>query len=228
MIRLLKRLCLLVVALLLLLQCWIFSSLWWWRSHPVQTTMFMRSYYYQHSHPHLRHQWRDSEQISDHFKRAVLAGEDSRFLSHHGFDWQGMLFASQRNLQQGQIVAGGSTISQQLAKNLFLFNQRSYWRKAQEAIATIMMEAMWSKSRILEVYCNSVELGDGIYGVEAASRYYFHTSAQHLSQQQAIKLAALLSNPKYFQQHPQDSKYLARQRFIQKYIQSRQLPTAQS
>ena len=224
MFRLLKKLLLWVLAVVVLIQVWIFASLLWWRSHPVQSTMFMRSYYFSHDDPHLKHSWRDADQISNHFKRAVITAEDGRFVKHHGFDWQGMLDAAQRNAKDGTVVAGGSTISQQLAKNLFLFNQRSYVRKAQEAIATLMMESLWSKSRILEVYINSVEFGEGIYGVEAAAQYYFNRSAKNLSKQQAIKLAAMLPNPRYYQQHPQDKRYVARQRFIQRYIGSSQIP----
>ncbi|KAA8735436.1 monofunctional biosynthetic peptidoglycan transglycosylase [Acinetobacter qingfengensis] len=224
MIKFLKCIVLTLIAVILLIQIWIFTSLFWWRTHPVETTMFMRTYYYTTTEPHLYHEWRDYNQINDHFKHAVVAAEDGRFLQHHGFDWDGMLNAAQRNTQKGEVVAGGSTISQQLAKNLFLFNQRSYIRKAQEAVATFMMERMWSKQRILEVYMNSVELGDGIYGVEAASRRYFGKSAKNLSKDQAIKLAAMLPNPKYYQKHPEDSRYKFRQRFIQKYIRYSHIP----
>lgn len=215
---------LVLVCFVLFIQIWIFSSLLWWRTQPVETTMFMRTYYYTTSDPKLYHEWRDYDQISDQFKRAVVAAEDGKFLSHHGFDWDGVMFAVNRNEKNGEVVAGGSTISQQLAKNLFLYNERSYIRKGQEAIATWMMERMWSKQRILEVYMNSVELGNGIYGVEAASRHYFGKTAKNLSRDQAIRLAAMLPNPKYYQDHPEDRRYQFRKRFISKYINYAHIP----
>lgn len=213
-----------LILVFVLVQVWIFTSLLYWRSHPVETTMFMRIYYYSSDEPHLHHQWRDYNRISSHFKRAVVAAEDAHFIDHHGFDFDGMINAAERNAKAGEVVAGGSTISQQLAKNLFLFNRRSYIRKGEEAIATWMMEKLWTKQRILEVYMNSVELGDGIYGVQAASRYYFGRNADQLTREQAIKLAAMLPNPKYYQQHRRDSKYLYRQRFISKYIRYARIP----
>ena len=121
-------------------------------------------------------------------------------------------------------MAGGSTISQQLAKNLFLFNQRSFVRKGQETIATFMMERMWSKQRILEVYLNSVEFGENIYGVEAASRYYFGKSSKSLTREQASFLAAILPNPKYYQQHKNDKRIKNRQQMIQRYMRYADVP----
>ena len=222
----LTRIILAIVSIVLLIQIWIFASLWWWKDRPVESTMFMRTYYLSHltSDEKLYHQWKDSDQISNHFKRAVITAEDGRFLQHNGFDWNGMLNALEKNTEKGNVVAGGSTISQQLAKNLFLYNKRSYLRKGQEAIATWMMERMWSKHRILEVYVNSVELGNGIYGVEAASKYYFGKSANNLSQEQAIKLASMLPNPKYYQHHPNDGRMKSRQKMIRKYISHTRLP----
>lgn len=121
-------------------------------------------------------------------------------------------------------MAGGSTISQQLAKNLFLVNKRSFVRKGQEAVATWMMERMWSKERILEVYLNSIEFGDNIYGVEAAAKHYFGKTAQSLTRDQAIFLAAILTNPKYFQDHRNSSALNARKRMIQRYMRYAELP----
>ena len=135
-----------------------------------------------------------------------------------------MQHALERNKDKGKVVAGGSTISQQLAKNLFLFNKRSFVRKGQEAIATWMMERVWSKQRILEVYLNSVEFAENIYGVEAASQYYFGHSAQNMSREQAAFLAAVLPNPKYYQDHRNDRKLQYRKRLILKYMRSSQIP----
>lgn len=222
----LMRMILVIVSIVLLIQIWIFASLWWWKDHPVEATMFMRTYYMSNlnTDAKLYHQWKDSDEISDHFKRAVITVEDGRFLQHNGFDWDGMLTALKRNEKKGTVVAGGSTISQQLTKNLFLYNKRSYFRKAQEAIATWMMERMWSKHRILEVYVNSVELGEGIFGVEAASKFYYGKSAKNLTKDQAIKLAAMLPNPKYYQHHPNDAHMRSRQKMIHKYISHTRLP----
>ena len=217
------RALLMVVSLVLLVQLWIFSSLVWWRTHPVESTMMMRLDYWSDSQP-IKHQWRDYDDISDYFKHAIIAAEDAKFLHHKGFDWEGMQHALERNKDKGKVVAGGSTISQQLAKNLFLFNKRSFVRKGQEAIATWMMERVWSKQRILEVYLNSVEFAENIYGVEAASQYYFGHSAQNMSREQAAFLAAVLPNPKYYQDHRNDRKLQYRKRLILKYMRSSQIP----
>ncbi len=222
--KFLMRCIMVVVCFVLLIQIWIFASLAWWRFFPVESTMFMRTYYWTTPDAKIYHEWKDADQISDHFKRAVITVEDGRFLQHKGFDWDGITHALKRNEKKGEVVAGGSTISQQLAKNLFLYNKRSYLRKGQEAIATWMMERMWSKHRILEVYVNSVELGKGIYGVEAAAQHYFGRSAKNLSRDQAIQLAAMLNNPKYYQTHPNDRKLQIRKRMIQRYISHTQLP----
>lgn len=217
------RALLVVVSLVLLVQLWIFSSLVWWRTHPVESTMMMRLDYWSDSQP-IKHQWRDYDDISNYFKHAIIAAEDAKFLHHKGFDWEGMQHALERNKDKGKVVAGGSTISQQLAKNLFLFNKRSFVRKGQEAIATWMMERVWSKQRILEVYLNSVEFAENIYGVEAASQYYFGHSAQNMSREQAAFLAAVLPNPKYYQDHRNDRKLQYRKRLILKYMRSSQIP----
>lgn len=218
------RTALVVISLFLLVQLWIFASLLWWKYQPVERSMFMRIYEWNYSQPAIRHEWRDGERISNNLKRALVAAEDARFIDHSGFDWNGIQQALTRNEKNGEVVAGGSTISQQLAKNLFLFNQRSYLRKGQEAIATWMMERMWSKYRILEVYVNSVEFGKGIYGAEAAAQYYFGKSAANLSRNEAAQLAAYLPNPKYYQDHPGDRKVRARKARIQRYIGYARIP----
>lgn len=213
----------LFISLLVMIQLWIFSSLLWWRTHPVETTMFMRLDYLSDFKP-IQHQWVDYDQISVHFKRAVIEAEDGQFLKHHGFDWDGIEQARKRNLDNERVVAGGSTISQQLSKNLFFYNRRSYFRKGQEAIATVMMERMWSKQRILEVYMNSVEFGDHLYGVEAAAQFYFGRSASRLSRDQAAFLTAILANPKYYQQHRDDRRVLNKKRRVLRYMDHSQIP----
>lgn len=222
--RFIVRAVLILVSFLLLIQLWIFCSLAWWRTHPVETTMFMRLDYWSDSSKPIQQQWRDYDEISDNFKKAVVAAEDGKFIHHHGFDWEGIQYALEKNEKSGEVVNGGSTISQQLAKNLFLYNQRSLIRKGQEAIATWMMERMWSKQRILEVYMNSVQFGDHLYGVEAASRYYFHRSAQNLTRDQAAFLAALLPNPKYYQENRNDPRFKFKQRFTLKYMRYSEIP----
>ena len=220
----LARTLLILLSFVLLVQLWIFASLAWWRTHPVDTTMMMRLDYWSAPSQPIKHQWRDYDQISDYMKQAVVAAEDAKFLQHHGFDWAGMQFALERNKDKGKVVAGGSTISQQLAKNLFLYNKRSFIRKGQEAVATWMMERMWSKQRILEVYLNSVEFGDNIYGAEAAAQHYFGKSAKSLSRDQAIFLAAILTNPKYFQEHRNAGALKARKQMVQRYMRYAEIP----
>ena len=217
------RALLIIVSILVIIQLWIFSSLVYWRTHDVDTTMFMRWTYLSDFKP-IKHQWRDYDDISDNFKHAIVAAEDARFIDHHGFDWDGIENALQKNLKKDKVVAGGSTISQQLSKNLFFYNRRSYLRKGQETIATAVMERMWTKRRILEVYMNSVEFGDHIYGVEAAAQHYFGKSSKSLTREQAAFLAVLLPNPKYYQDHHNDSKLLYRKRMVLKYMRYTRIP----
>ncbi len=218
------RTMLVIVSVILLVQLWIFASLAWWRTNPVNTTMMMRIDYWTEPSKAIQHQWCSYDEISLNLKRAIVTAEDGKFIHHHGFDWDGIQTALNKNRNQGRVVAGGSTISQQLAKNLFLVNKRSFVRKGQEAVATWMMERMWSKERILEVYLNSIEFGDNIYGVEAAAKHYFGKTAQSLTRDQAIFLAAILTNPKYFQDHRNSSALNARKRMIQRYMRYAELP----
>jgi len=195
-----------VLALVVLLyQLWLFLHVWWWVDHNPSTSAFMetRLEVLQDKNPEaeLRHQWVPYNRISPNLKRALIAAEDSKFLEHEGFDWEGIQKAYERNLKKGKIVAGGSTISQQLAKNLFLSGSRTPWRKLEEAAITVMLERMMSKRRILEIYMNVIEWGDGVFGAEAAARHYFHTTAANLSAPQAAKLAAMVPNPRYYDKH---------------------------
>ena len=196
---------LLLVLAVLLYQLWIFAHVWWWVDHNPSTSSFMdaRLSTLQNQNPdaELRHQWAPYDRISIHLKRALIAAEDSKFLAHEGFDWEGIQKAYEKNLKKGKIVAGGSTISQQLAKNLFLSGSRTPWRKGQEAIITLMLEKMMSKRRILEIYMNIIEWGNGVFGAEAAARYYYRTTAAGLAPVQAAKLAAMVPNPRYYDKH---------------------------
>ena len=138
--------------------------------------------------------WKDLDELSYSLKKAALAGEDSRFMTHHGFDLEAIEKAYEKN-QKGKKIRGGSTITQQTAKNVFLWPGRSYTRKAFEAYFTVLIELFWSKERILEVYLNSIEMGDGIYGAEEASIAYFNKSADNLTKGEAALIIAVLPNP---------------------------------
>ena len=163
--------------ILFLYQLWILLHICWWIKFNPASTAFMedRLDVIQEKKPdaELKHKWVDYKKISIHLKRAVIAAEDAKFLDHEGFDWEGIQKAYEKNHKKGKIVAGGSTISQQLAKNLFLSTKRTPWRKAEEALITVMLENMLSKHRILEIYLNSIEWGNGVFGAEAAARHYF-------------------------------------------------------
>ena len=138
--------------------------------------------------------WLNIDELSSNLKKAAIAGEDVNFLKHWGFDFKAMETAFLKN-QKGKNVRGGSTISQQTAKNVFLWPGRSYIRKAFEAYFTILIEILWGKERILEVYLNVIEMGDGVYGAEAASQQYFGKTAQSMSKSRAASLVAVLPNP---------------------------------
>ena len=157
----------------------------------------------------LRHQWVPYQKISVHLKRSVMAAEDSTFLEHRGFDWDGIKVAWDRNQREGGIVAGGSTISQQLAKNLFFSGKRTWWRKAQEAVVTVMLETLMSKQRILEIYLNVIEWGDGVFGAEAAARHHYGVAAASLAPEQAARLAAMVPSPRQYRAG-RETPYLAR------------------
>jgi monofunctional biosynthetic peptidoglycan transglycosylase len=195
----------LFAAVVLLYQLWIIAHIWWWVDHNPSTSAFMeqRLEILQNKNPgaELRHQWVPYNRISNNLKRSLIAAEDSKFLDHEGFDWEGIQKAYEKNQKKGKIVAGGSTISQQLAKNLFLSSKRAFWRKGEEAVITVMLERMMSKRRILEVYLNVIEWGNGVFGAEAAARHYYQTSAANLTAEQAAELASMVPNPRYFDTH---------------------------
>ncbi len=205
MMRLLQRALWVLLGLVVLYQVWLFAHVWWWVDHNPHTTALMdeRLDQLEQAHPgmHLQQQWVPYNQISDNLKRALVAAEDAKFLEHDGFDWDGIQTAAEKDLKHGKIVAGGSTISQQLAKNLLLSDQRTPWRKLEEAAVTLMLEHMMSKHRILELYLNLIEWGNGIFGAQAAANHYFHTSASHLNADQSAHLAAMVPNPRYYDTH---------------------------
>jgi monofunctional biosynthetic peptidoglycan transglycosylase len=139
--------------------------------------------------------------ISNSLKQALIASEDAKFVDHDGFDWEGIQKAYEKDLKKGKIVSGGSTISQQLSKNLFLTSRRTPWRKGEEVIITVMLEHIMEKERIFEIYLNVIEWGNGVFGAEAAARHYYQISAAQLSAPQAAKLAAMVPNPRYYDKH---------------------------
>ncbi|HWT54790.1 MAG TPA: monofunctional biosynthetic peptidoglycan transglycosylase [Rhodocyclaceae bacterium] len=201
-----KRGLALLVLVVLLMQLWYLGWVAWWRFVTPGMTSFMElrieELREKNSGYELKHQWQPYEKISVNLKRAVVAAEDDKFIDHEGFDWEGIQKAMEKNEKKGRIVAGGSTISQQLAKNLFLSASKTPWRKAQEAVITLMLETLWDKRRILEVYLNVVEWGEGVFGAEAAAKRYFGTTAARLGPEQAARLAVMLPAPRRFEKNP--------------------------
>ena len=191
-----------VIGLFLLWQLWLFAwvLLWGWFNPGTTRFMDIRLSELREKKPdaELKHQWVPYDRISIHLKRAIIASEDAKFVDHEGFDWEGIQKAMEKNQKKGRFVAGGSTISQQLAKNLFLTPNKSYFRKAEEAVITLMLETLWSKQRILEVYLNVIEWGNGVFGAEAAARHYYNTSAAQLGPEQAARLAGMVPNPRFY------------------------------
>ena len=200
--RWLKWSLLAVAGLFLLWQVWLLAwvLLWSWVNPGETRFMEIRLAELRVKNPQaaLKQQWVPYERISIHLKRAIIAAEDAKFVDHEGFDWEGMQKALERNQKKGRFVAGGSTISQQLAKNLFLTPAKSYFRKVEEAIITLMLENLWSKRRIFEVYLNVIEWGNGVFGAEAAARHYYNLSAAQLDPGQAARLAGMVPNPRYY------------------------------
>lgn len=166
---------------------------------------------------HSSHDWVPIEEISTNLQKAAIASEDGNFLTHSGFDFKAIEKAYESN-QKGKKVKGGSTISQQTAKNVFLWQGRSYLRKGLEAYFTVLIELFWSKERIMEVYLNSIEMGDGVYGAQAASKHWYHKDAKNLSRIEAAGIAAILPNPRKFKP-VNSSNYINRRKAkISKYI----------
>jgi len=194
-----------LAAAVVLLHLWFAAHIYWWRDHPVGETSFMawRMDDLREKSPKAarKYTWVAYDRISINLKRAMVAAEDARFADHEGFDWGGIQLALEKNQKKGRVVAGGSTITQQLAKNLFLSPSRSYLRKGEEAVITVMLEAMLSKRRILEIYLNVIEWGNGVFGAEAASRQYFGVPAAQLSEEQAARLAAMAPNPRFYERN---------------------------
>ena len=165
---------------------------------PFTPLMFLRHIeaHQQGRHLEIQHHWTPLEDISPNLIAAVIDHEDAKFYDHRGFDWDAIRCAHKLNQRYGRITCGGSTISQQTAKNIFTFHSRTYLRKAVEAYFTVLIEFLWGKERILEVYLNMIEMGDGVFGAEAAANEYYHCSASCLNIHQADNIALSLPNPR--------------------------------
>ena len=217
-----------LLALALVYNLWIVLTIWWWVEHNPSSSAFMeqRLEVMQEKNPEakLRHQWVPYGKISNNLKRAIVAAEDGKFLDHEGFDWEAIQKAYEKNQKKGKYVAGGSTISQQLAKNLFLSSRKTPWRKLEEAVITVALEQLMSKRRILEIYLNVIEWGNGVFGAEAAARHYYGTSASQLGPEQAAKLASMVPNPRYFDKNRNSSGLLKKTGIILGRMNSSQIP----
>src|SRR6266436_1435469 len=192
-------------------EFWFLAQILYWVEHNPATTRVMDARL-EAMRPNkskvLEQKWTDYERISIHLKRAIIVAEDAKFVDHEGFDWEGIQRAMDKNQRRGKFVAGGSTITQQVAKNLFLSGERSLLRKGQEAILTAMLESAMDKRRIFEIYLNVAEWGENVFGAEAAARHYFGVEAASLEPEQAARLAAMLPRPRYYDRN-RDSAYLA-------------------
>ncbi len=191
-----------LAGIFLAVQLSFLARVWWWKDHNPQSTAFMEASLERlrakKPEATLRHAWVPYDRISPALKRAIVVAEDSRFAEHEGFDWDAIEKALEKNRKKGKVVAGASTISQQLAKNLFLSADRTPWRKGQEALITVMIEQVMDKRRILEIYLNVIEWGDGVFGAEAAARHYYATSAASIGPEAAARLAAIVPNPRFY------------------------------
>ena len=220
--KFIKRLILAFIVLVVAFHVLVAGLLIIWKTQPINNSMFMLTH--RITGGDVSQTWVEYDEIAKSAKQAAIVSEDSTFNQHSGFDMKGIKAAQKKNEATGKMSAGGSTITQQLAKNLFLTSHRSYTRKAEEAIITVMIEALWDKQRILAAYLNVAEFGNGVYGVEAASQYYFDKSAANLNRDQSALLIAMLTNPKYYEGHQSDKRLRNKQRIIKKRMKNAVLP----
>lgn len=186
---------------------------------PVPFTPLMGIRYLENPNEEINHRWVPLEEISPNLQLAVVASEDQNFLNHNGFDYEAIKKAIEENKTRGR-SRGASTISQQTAKNLFLWPDSNWFRKGLEVYFTFLIEMIWSKERILEVYLNSIEMGKGVYGVEAASQFWFGKSAKNLSTSEAAAIAAILPNPQQYSANPASNYVQQRKNWIQRQMQN--------
>lgn len=186
---------------------------------PVPFTPLMAIRYFENPDEEIRHDWVPMEEISTNLQLAVVASEDQNFLNHNGFDYEAIKKAMEENKSRKR-PRGASTISQQTAKNMFLWPQSSWFRKGLEVYFTFLIELIWSKERILEVYLNSIEMGQGIYGAEAASLHWFGKTAANLSAAEASAIAAILPNPRQYRASPASNYIQQRKNWIQRQMRN--------
>ncbi|WP_378179723.1 monofunctional biosynthetic peptidoglycan transglycosylase [Aquimarina sp. SS2-1] len=189
-----------------------------WMDVPGTPLMVIRSFQSEHNSP-TRHQWVPLKDISKNLQLAVICSEDQRFLEHQGFDTKAIEKAISEH-KAGKKLRGASTISQQTAKNVFLWPQRSWIRKGLESYFTFLIEILWSKERILEVYLNSIEMGEGIFGAEAAAKFWFNKSSKDLQKDEAAAIAAILPNPKKYLANPTSIYIQERKKWILQQMQN--------
>ncbi|WP_395823174.1 monofunctional biosynthetic peptidoglycan transglycosylase [Collimonas sp.] len=226
--KIILRLRMLLIAAILLLQVYFFVQIWWWVDHNPSSTSFMRQRLSELCETvpeaQLQFKWVPYARISNNLKRAIIAAEDANFSEHDGVDWNALQKAYEKNEKKGKVVRGGSTITQQLAKNLFLSGQRSYLRKGQELIITYMLEFWMDKERIFEIYLNVAEWGNGVFGAEAAAQHYYKTSAANLGASQAARLAVMLPRPRFYDKNRGSAYLLQRTGLILRRMGSAELP----
>ena len=222
--KFIKRLLLALMLLVVEFQVLVAGLLLIWKTQPINNSMFMLTH--RLTGGTVTQTWVEYDDIAKSAKQAAIVSEDSTFSQHNGFDFKGIEAARKKNEETGKMSAGGSTITQQLAKNLFLTSHRSYIRKGEEAIVTVMIETIWDKQRILTAYLNVAEFGNGIYGVEAAAQNYFNKSAANLNRDESALLIGMLTNPKYYEDNQGDRSLRNKQRIIKKRMKNAVLPQA--
>ena len=217
-----KRLLMAIMLLVVAFHVLVAGLLLIWKTQPINNSMFMLTH--RLTGGTVTQSWAEYDAIAKSAKQAAIVSEDSTFSQHNGFDFKGIEAARKKNEETGKMSAGGSTITQQLAKNLFLTSHRSYVRKIEEAIITVMIETLWDKQRILTAYLNVAEFGNGIYGIEAAAQHYFNKSAAKLNRDESALLIAMLTNPKYYEDNQGDRRLRNKQRIIKKRMSNAVLP----
>ncbi|MCP1772204.1 monofunctional biosynthetic peptidoglycan transglycosylase [Neisseria perflava] len=228
MFRLIKWLIALPVAVFIFFNAYVYGNILTYRAIAPHQTAFMgmrmKQFQEEGRDVALDYRWVSYERISTNLKKALIASEDAKFAEHAGFDWSGIQSAIKRNEKSGEVKAGGSTISQQLAKNLFLNDSRSYIRKGEEAAITAMMEAVTDKDRIFELYLNVIEWDYGVFGAEAAAQKFYKKPADNLTKQQAAKLAARVPAPLFYADNPKSKRLRAKTNIILRRMGSAELP----
>ncbi|AMT97686.1 MULTISPECIES: monofunctional biosynthetic peptidoglycan transglycosylase [Psychrobacter] len=220
--KFIKRLLLALIMIVVAFHVLVAGLLLIWKTQPINNSMFMLTH--RLTGGTVTQTWAEYDAIAKSAKQAAIVSEDSTFSQHNGFDFKGIEAARKKNEETGKMSAGGSTITQQLAKNLFLTSHRSYVRKGEEAVITLMLETFWDKQRILTAYLNVAEFGNGIYGIEAAAQHYFDKSAAKLNRDESALLIAMLTNPKYYQDNQGDRRLRNKQRIIKKRMKNAVLP----